>query len=182
MTHTPPSSDVEADAPQSQAAMATPRQNVARTDGCKSVPTQVLLVSSRFVRTPSSQCPESRSAHPRCAPVPPAFKLRRLYARVVSLLMCASLCHAHLVFGIDHREPSTLTLQVPLLARRHIVVLIVASASAFLLSRLRISTCTSRLGAAACISLFVRAGGWYACVRRTHSTLCFSSFARELTQ
>jgi len=44
MPHAPPSSDVEADAPQSQAAVATPGQNVARTDGCKSVPTQVLLV------------------------------------------------------------------------------------------------------------------------------------------
>jgi hypothetical protein len=89
----------------------------------------------RFVRTPSSQSlSREQKCTPSLRPRAPTLRLRRLYARVVVLLMCASLCHAHLAFCIDHREPSTLTLhvplsQVPLLARRHIVVLIVASAS-----------------------------------------------------
>jgi hypothetical protein len=105
MPHAPPSSDVEADAP--QAAVATPRQNVARADGCKPVPSASFvgaIMWRRFVRTPSSQCPAllEQKCTPSLRPRAPTRQLLRLYARVVVFLMCASVCHAHLAFCIDH--------------------------------------------------------------------------------
>lgn len=54
-------------------------------------------------RSPS-QCPAllEQKCTPSLRPRAPARQLLRLYARVVVFLMCASLCHAHLAFCIDH--------------------------------------------------------------------------------